>query len=317
MFRPFAIKYSISLDQWVNSRMGLCRFSKREFFSVFWPAYLQSFTTKNIQSAWKKSGIWPRDSAKVVSILEPSQTSRPSTSHSGTSVVSIHAYIRARKKVRFALEGISDEMASMVGDMFEKYQFALAIAEHERDCYQRATVTEKARRQRSKPLANMAFIEKHGNRMVWDPYWMEIKEEFRIEIAAQKTAEDLAKEEAKARKQREKEQREIDNTQRKASKQALAQEVALQRKIAREAAAEERLRVRQENKRQKDAAKQLQSELNATKRNHNTKKKPIRQQKQHIEVVDVDDEDDNSGPSQPPTSSSGRLIRPRKHFEPS
>ena len=125
MFRPFAMKYSMNLDQWVNDRLGLCKFSKREFFTVFWPSFLQSFTEKNIKSAWEKSGIWPRDSGKIVKVVDGSGVtttySRPSTAHSGCSTVSIHAYIRVRRKVRFALVGISDEMASMVSDLFDSY----------------------------------------------------------------------------------------------------------------------------------------------------------------------------------------------------
>lgn len=62
MFRPFAMRYSLLLDQWRNDRLGLSKFSKREFFQVFWPSYIQSFTTKNILSAWEKAGIFPRDS---------------------------------------------------------------------------------------------------------------------------------------------------------------------------------------------------------------------------------------------------------------
>ena len=239
MFRPFAMRYSLLLDQWRNDRLGLSKFSKREFFQVFWPSYIQSFTTKNILSAWEKAGIFPRDAAKIVNVVKhPQHGSRPSTAHSGSSIVSIHAYIRVRKRVRFALRGISDEMAGMVGEFLDAYQTELAIVEHERDCYKRAAETEIARRQRSKPLATAEFKKKHGNVNVWTPSWMVIKDEFEQEAQAHKDALELAKEEERGRKQRAKEEREVSNTQRK----AIAADNALQKKIAKDVDAAETAR---------------------------------------------------------------------------
>ena len=47
--------------------------------------------------------------------------SRPSILYSTTLLLFIHAYIRVRKKVRFALHGISDEIACIISDIFDKY----------------------------------------------------------------------------------------------------------------------------------------------------------------------------------------------------
>lgn len=308
MFRPFAMRYSMHLDQWHNDRLGLCNFSKREFFQVFWPAYLQSFTNKNISSAWEKSGIWPRDAGKIVKVVSPD--SRPSTSHSTTSIVSIHAYSRVRKKVRFAMAGISDDMASMVADLFSEYQFALAIAEHERDCYKRAAVTEKARRQRSKPYANTEFVKEHGKCMVWNPHWMEVKVEFEAAQAAQKTADDLAKEEAKARKQQEKEEQAILILQRK----SLRAETILQRKIAKDNAAAEKARAREEARIEKEAKQQLQGDMRLSRRPKHTKEKTIQKELQPQSTVQVTGEDENDVPIPPAISSRGRTIHPKIHF---
>jgi hypothetical protein len=91
MFRPFAMAYSRCLQKWVTDRMGLCRFTKREFYEVFWSAYLQSFTESNILSAWSKSGLWPQDASKIINVIKP-PPSRPNSAHSGSSIVSIHAF---------------------------------------------------------------------------------------------------------------------------------------------------------------------------------------------------------------------------------
>ena len=50
--------------------------SKRSFWHVFWPAWLHSFTIKNISSGFKKIGIWPINPG---TILDPITLPPPST----------------------------------------------------------------------------------------------------------------------------------------------------------------------------------------------------------------------------------------------
>jgi hypothetical protein len=226
-----------------------------------------------------------------------------------------HAYIRVRKKERFTLEGISDEMACMVVDMFDKYQTALSIVEHERDAYKRATATEKSRRARSKPLATASFTQKNGIQHVWDQGWMELREARMAEIAARESTEQLAKQEEKARKQHEKEQIAIRNEQRKAQKKALAADIALQKKIAASSAFEDKARERAEKKSQKEAAKQLAHDIQATQKPQNTKKKPTKASNMLKEIAQVINDDDNGLPTPKATTSRGHIIRKPKHLD--
>jgi hypothetical protein len=142
IFRPFAMKYSLFLEQWRADRNFSCRFTKRDFYQVCLPVYLQSFTLPNILSAWQKAGIFPRDASIITSVIRPS--SRPSTAYSGLSTLLIHAYSRVRRRVRFVLDssGIDDHTATLVKEFINGYQAALAIAEHERDGFKLATITE-------------------------------------------------------------------------------------------------------------------------------------------------------------------------------
>lgn len=306
MFRPFAMKYSLFLEQWRSDRNYYCRFTKRDFYQVFLPAYLHSFTTQNILSTWAKSGIWPRDATAIVSVVRP--PSRPSTAHSGSSTVSIHAYSRVRRRVRFVLDiaGIDDHTATMVKEFIDSYQTALSIAEHERDGFKSAMITEQKKQQRSKPLADAAFIEKHGKVMVWTPGKMKLKKELYDEIEAQQTAEELAKQEAKAFKAREKEDRQILAAQQR----QLRQDNILQRKITREAAAEEKRLARQA---QKEATTQLKNDLQATRSTQKrAPKKPITKSKPQKQSLVVIDEDNSEGPSTPVTTRTRRINLPKR-----
>ena len=43
------------------------RFSKREFFSLLWPAFERAVTPKNIVSGWEKTGLYPLNPERVLS----------------------------------------------------------------------------------------------------------------------------------------------------------------------------------------------------------------------------------------------------------
>ena len=65
--------------------------------------------------------------------------------------------------MRFILygTGITDEVAYIVLDLFDKYIAALSIIEYKRDYYKRTIVTKKLRRTRSKLTIDTIFIEKY------------------------------------------------------------------------------------------------------------------------------------------------------------
>lgn len=54
MFAPLSSYYSQGLDDLIRRSEGHTRLSKRDLFSIFWPAFEKAFTTKNIASSWLK-----------------------------------------------------------------------------------------------------------------------------------------------------------------------------------------------------------------------------------------------------------------------
>ena len=59
LFRPLATHYTNGLSDLMFKSLGLVSMSKRSFWQVFWPAWLHSFTIKNVSSGFKQTGIWP------------------------------------------------------------------------------------------------------------------------------------------------------------------------------------------------------------------------------------------------------------------
>jgi hypothetical protein len=58
-FLPLATKYGVNLDKWLHKSLGQTSLSKRNFYEIFWPSWLESFTPANIQEGFLKTGIWP------------------------------------------------------------------------------------------------------------------------------------------------------------------------------------------------------------------------------------------------------------------
>ena len=66
MFQPLSTNYSIELDKLMNDSAGHVSMSKSFFWPMFKRAWDKSFTEENIQSAFRKSGIWPTDGSNII-----------------------------------------------------------------------------------------------------------------------------------------------------------------------------------------------------------------------------------------------------------
>lgn len=236
MFRPFAMNYSKHLNNWFVDRMGACRVSKSDFFDIFWPSYTETFTEKNILSAFKRAGINPRGPAEILSKVKSTQhDSRPGSARSTQSTVSIHAFREVRKQLKHVTSGLDDRSAAMVGEFLQKYQFELAIVEHQRDSWKRAFETQKSKQKPSQPLANKQFKEEYGDTHLWDEEKMALRNAL-IQAAANAKAEKaLAAQHKKEAKKQEKERQDA----LKAQKKALTLDNQLQARIQRDVRASE------------------------------------------------------------------------------
>jgi len=70
VFGLLSTAYSNELNKLLYNSLGLVSMTKRLFYPLFKAAYKASFTQKNIEHAFKKAGIWPVNSEKVISKLQ-------------------------------------------------------------------------------------------------------------------------------------------------------------------------------------------------------------------------------------------------------
>lgn len=58
LFALLATYHSQELDQFLYKSQGLCSLTKRDFFRLFWAAWGKAFTISNIESGWKRTGLY-------------------------------------------------------------------------------------------------------------------------------------------------------------------------------------------------------------------------------------------------------------------
>ncbi|KAF4287008.1 hypothetical protein CNMCM8689_001357 [Aspergillus fumigatus] len=79
IFSPLATAYSKQLEEFLHKSMGLSHITKRDFFRLFWPAWEQALSSRNILSSWKTVGISPLDPEIILQRFTKKKDSRPST----------------------------------------------------------------------------------------------------------------------------------------------------------------------------------------------------------------------------------------------
>jgi hypothetical protein len=98
IFAPLASYYSQALDDLVRKSEGHTSISKRDFFSVFWPAFHEAFTKENIVSAWSNTGIWPFDPQKVLDSFPRPMKLRPGPSEARNARATVHRVYTIRRR---------------------------------------------------------------------------------------------------------------------------------------------------------------------------------------------------------------------------
>jgi hypothetical protein len=70
LFQPLSTYYSLELNQLMHDSGGAVSMSKRFFWPLFKRAWDKAFTEENIQSAFRKAGIWPTNGVQVLSAIQ-------------------------------------------------------------------------------------------------------------------------------------------------------------------------------------------------------------------------------------------------------
>jgi DDE superfamily endonuclease len=247
LFRPLANFYSQELNNWIHKTQGLCRISKREFFSIFWPAFQRAFTLKNINSSWEKTGLHPFNPKKVLDQITTSRSDirPPSSSHStGSSALSSADWRTIRRLMKDVVGEVLGPEVRSLANTLEKLTTENSILVHENEGLRKAVFIEKSRRKRGKPLFDLFRDESEVKAMFFSPTKIQAardsqtqKQQEKQRLEAQKQHDKLQRLLEKENKAKEAQQKKYDREEARAQKQQEMKD----KKATREQAKEDRL----------------------------------------------------------------------------
>ena len=257
MFNPLAHYYSEELNKWIHDTQGTSKLGKAHFFSLFWPAFQKAFTTKNIASAWQKTGLLPFNPEQVLSQIRPQGTgSRPDSSdstHSGALLDS--SWPQVNRLLKTGIGNNPGPKLRKVANTLEHFAAENDILKAEIQGLKRQVIVEKRRKIRSKPLFDSIRDESKG--LIASP--RKIQQAKELMIVKESEKEKLAEEKAleKEEKRMTKEANAVKVAQRKEEKLQIRLQKAKEAEEKRAAKAEEKMAKKVAEKVKNDLKQQL------------------------------------------------------------
>ena len=206
LFAPLATYYTQELDQFTFQSQGLSAIQKRDFFRLFWPAYIKAFSTSNIASGWRKTGLNPFDKTVVLGALEVTEEPRPTSQSS-----SIGSYVSVKDigRIKKELAGVMEETLDRKLQSFQRLEKAvdrmhatIALLEVDNQGLRQAVFEEKRKRKRNKGLFEEIRAQDDNGAFFFSPTKVESLRAFQaqkeIDIATAKAAKAAQKAEQKA-----------------------------------------------------------------------------------------------------------------------
>jgi hypothetical protein len=263
VFAPLAHHYSQGLDSLIRQSEGRTTMSKRDFFAIFWPAFEEAFTEKNIASAWSKTGILPFDPQKVLSIFSTADedtsgrqsAERPASASSSSTFDSPSKVKRIRTVLNSTVAGSdrkTQRTLEKLGDTVLGLSAKLTLSRLQNKQLDTALRLEQRKKKRQKRVFEELRSSEGFGTLIMSPT--------RIQ-----RARDLAmrREQEKEQLVRDRELRTQERTKEKARKQEKAQRKREDREVAsaaRKTAAAEKKAARAKEKADKMALKQFENQ---------------------------------------------------------
>jgi hypothetical protein len=198
LFRPLATYYSQALDAYTRQSLGLSSISKRDFFTIFYPAFDKAFTEENIRSGWRKTGIEPWNPAEVLKIFDKeggegsdsSQASAPSESLRSSCLDSPRATRKIRRIVRQGVaadDARKDRTIRLLGDAYLGASARAKLAEEREQGLLKSIDTEKNKRKRGRAFTEQLRADEGLSVLFFSPSKVVKAREL---VAAQESAKD-------------------------------------------------------------------------------------------------------------------------------
>lgn len=198
LFRPLSQKYSEELSNFMQECQGFSSLSKRDFFRLFWAAWVASFTQENIASGFEVTGLHPFNPDRVIIRFSKKNDDRPSSSSSTNSVLHAEDWKQIEKLLRTVVTDIYDKKSQQLSNTMHALSMENMLLKMQNAGLKKSLINEKKKRKRGKPLILDVDTRKEGGAIFFSPNKVQQARDRQAVKDAQAEANRIQKKEEKA-----------------------------------------------------------------------------------------------------------------------
>ena len=172
-FKPLAQNYTKELDQHNFDTQGKAPVKKSDFFSLFWPAWVNTFTKKLVLTAFETTGIHPPNANVILSRFRtPSPPIiRTPPEQTGPQAASTEPnWLKAKSLLRSVVKDNAGRELGALEQLLHQLHVQLELAQSELQGVKQALANKEKKKRKKKVLPLYAHnVERHGGAMWWSP----------------------------------------------------------------------------------------------------------------------------------------------------
>lgn len=169
-FKPLSSAYSNELDDHLQQSQGLSPLSKADFFALFWPAWVSTFTKNLILKAFEATSIHPIKPDVILDRFRHTTPSDLGSSSSGSSAYSAEDWLKACSTLRVEVKDPRSVGARKLGQTIHHLSTQLELAHDEINGLRHKLRQKKKRQKQPKSQLDLQqHQEYHGGAMMWSP----------------------------------------------------------------------------------------------------------------------------------------------------
>ena len=166
MFKPLSTAYSKKLATRLYKHQGLVPVTKADFFSLFWDAWVSSFTAKNVFSSFKATGVYPFNPNVILDRFTNDDSDTSSNALEEAPTYSGDAWQKLNTITKRALSGASEKDASIIRQSLHHMAIQNTLLQSENEGLLDALTVKKRRDTKGKSLDLLQHYEYWGPSMM-------------------------------------------------------------------------------------------------------------------------------------------------------
>lgn len=169
-FKPLASNYSCELDNHLQASQGLSPLSKGDFFALFWPACVATFSEDLILKAFTATGVSPVQPNVILDRYRHATPDNSGSVSSGSTAYSAEDWLKACTTLQAEVKDHRSAGARKLGQTIHHLSSQVELLQAEIDGLRKESYRkQKRQKQPNRQLDLQQHQEYHGGAMMWSP----------------------------------------------------------------------------------------------------------------------------------------------------